>query len=85
MIVGWLGGLVLAAALLIAATADEPQAAAMKRPRVEGHRVELPDGATIELVGIGQHPQEPEARWWKPDGKALESPVDRQTFITAWG
>jgi hypothetical protein len=83
LIVGWLGGMVFVAALAIPATADEPPAAAAKQPRVEGYRVELPDGATIELVGIGQHPQEIDARWWKPDGKALEPPVDRESFITA--
>ena len=83
LIVGWFAELVFAAVLPAVATADEPQAAAAKQPRVEGYRVELPDGATVELVGIGQHPQEPEARWWKSDGEALETPVDRETFISA--
>ena len=83
LIVGWFAGFVFAAVLPVVATADEPQAAAAKQPRAEGYRVELPDGATVELIGIGQHPQEPEARWWMPDGKALESPVDRETFISA--
>jgi len=83
LMLGWFAGLVFAAVLPAVATADEPQAAAAKQPRVEGYRVELPDGATIELIGIGQHPQEPEARWWKPDGEVLELPIDRETFISA--
>ena len=82
LILGWFAGLVFAAVLPAVATADEPQAAAAKQPRVEEYRVERPDGATVELIGIGQHPEEPEARWWKPDGEALETPIDRETFIT---
>lgn len=79
---GWLGGLILAVAVSPAASAEEPPAAGAKEARVEGYRVELPGGATIELLGIGDHPQDPEARWWKPDGKPLETPVDRESFIS---
>jgi len=75
LIFGWVGGLMFA-------MADEPPPVAAKQPRVEGYRVELPNGATIELLGIGYHPQEAEAKWWKPDGAALETPVDRETFIS---
>ncbi|MGQ0634640.1 MAG: M56 family metallopeptidase [Planctomycetaceae bacterium] len=33
---------------------------------------ELPDGATVELVGVGFHPSE-EREWWKPDGAPLKT------------
>jgi hypothetical protein len=36
-------------------------------------RVTLPDGATIELVGVSEYPTRPDS-WWRADGTPLDKP-----------
>jgi hypothetical protein len=39
----------------------------------------LPNGATIEVVGVSPHPSGPDT-WWRPDGKPLgQPPCDRSS------
>jgi RNA polymerase sigma factor (sigma-70 family) len=41
----------------------------------------LPNGATIEVVGVSPHPSGPDT-WWRPDGKPLDQPpCDRSSTI----
>ncbi len=41
----------------------------------------LPNGVTVELVGICEHPSEGK-QWWRPDGSVLSSPLHNLTKST---
>ena len=55
--------------------AEVAPADALAAPSIEsvpGHTAQLPDGVTIELVGVSPHPSDGQS-WWRPDGTPLAS------------
>jgi hypothetical protein len=52
--------------------ASSGQLAAEQTPGAK-FRVELPDGATIELIGVSEYPTS-DLGWWRPDGSPLPTP-----------
>jgi beta-lactamase regulating signal transducer with metallopeptidase domain len=44
----------------------------------------LPNGVTVELVGLGTAPWEDKQQWWKPDGTNLNQPVLKFPHLFQW-
>ncbi|MGD0093458.1 MAG: hypothetical protein ABSE73_26390, partial [Planctomycetota bacterium] len=45
--------------------------------------VVFPGGATVELIGVGENPNDGKG-WWRPDGAAVERPYDPDAFCVVF-
>jgi beta-lactamase regulating signal transducer with metallopeptidase domain/uncharacterized protein YihD (DUF1040 family) len=45
---------------------------------------QLPNGVTVELVGLGTAPWKTEQQWWKPDGTNLNQPALKFPYLFQW-
>jgi hypothetical protein len=61
------------ACVLLLSGPMQAEAASEDETRPTGDRVILPDGATIELVGVSEYPTRPDS-WWRADGTPLARP-----------
>ncbi len=50
-----------------------PSPSATSTPK--GSAATLPDGVTVELVGLGTAPWKTEQQWWLPDGTRIDKPA----------
>ncbi len=67
------------------ALALEPDEASPPAERPRKYAGTLPNGVTVELVGVSYHPSQGE-QWWRPDGTTLaEAPYDKMDGSVSGG
>lgn len=69
----WPGLLLVGASWLFVSGPTRAKAASENQTRPTADRVTLPDGATIELVGVSDYPTRHDS-WWRADGTPLPRP-----------
>jgi len=44
----------------------------------------LPNGVTVEMIGLGTAPWKPQQQWWKPDGTKMNPPALKFPHLFEW-